>query len=122
MIGGLSKNAEIPEVFDRHSVNLLHGKLTKELAAQYNKFGIQVGLSMAQIETFSRRTESVTDHIYSMLSEWCKMDKPLSDIFDALESEAVGQRALAKELRVKWSDYNSKWQRRVVFPLLSDRR
>ena len=100
--------AEIPAQFNRNSVDLLHRELAKHLAAYYDRFGIQLGLEMAEIDAFAKNTASVTDHLRSTLVEWVKSDRPLNNVFEALESESVRERALAKELREKWSSYNSK--------------
>ena len=112
-------NSDIPATFEEGSVNLLHGKLSNHLAANYHSFGIQLGFTLVEIGAFAKHKVPVKDKLESMLNEWVLANKPLSDVYTALESGAVDRNRLAKDLREEWSNYTSKLQSIIIFLSLS---
>ena len=99
-------NSDIPATFEEGSVNLLHGKLSNHLAANYHSFGIQLGFTLDEIGAFAKHKVPVKDKLESMLNEW-------------VESGAVDRDRLAKDLREEWSNYTSKVQSIIIFLSLS---
>ena len=81
----------------------IFSKLSNHLAANYHSFGIQLGFTLNEISSFAKHKVPVKDKLESMLNEWVLANKPLSDVYTALESGAVGQNRLANDLREEWS-------------------
>lgn len=100
----------IPEKLTIDSLNILHKKLTKKLAAHYQDIGIQLGLEMCEIKALSLKDVDVTENFRKMLDKWINKCEErdgadiLRRILQALESEAVNQVALANKLRKQWKD------------------
>ncbi|CAI8045240.1 hypothetical protein GBAR_LOCUS25044, partial [Geodia barretti] len=108
----IENNTEIPDQLTIENHSLLHDTLTKALAHKFQELGVQLDLELSQIQALSYRRVDMSEHLHKMLERWMsegqwssdERAEPLRRICEALESDCVRQRRLARELREKWKD------------------
>lgn len=107
--------ADIPSKLSIDNLNIVHEQLTKAVACKYKAFGMQLDLEYSQIEALEHRNGKVIENFLGMMEKWKNegnwTDGPeaLEKVFEALESNSVGQKALARDLRKKWKDHSRKF-------------
>ena len=93
---------DIPDVFDKSSLGILTSSLN-DTAANYNTFGVMLGVRHNKIKAIENRVVDVKIYLCQMLEKWRESKNPqLTDILKAIRCPTICNMRLARELEKKW--------------------
>lgn len=92
----------VPDNFDMTHFGLLCSKLN-DITAQYDDFGIQLGIDIGTIEKFEKKVVDVKTYLSNMLHMWYRENKPLKGIIEAIRCP-INNKRLANKLENEWKE------------------
>ena len=86
------------EDFTVDDLGLLTEKLS-DVSSRWRQLGIQLGISMNDLDGFQERGTDVEHYLSKTLDIWLRLNKPTSVLIEALRSGTVRHGNLADQLR-----------------------
>ena len=93
---------DIPSDLDISSLGILTSSLN-DTAANYNTFGVMLGVRHNNIKAIENRVVNVKIYLRQMLEKWRESKNPqLTDIIKAIRGPTIGRITFAEKLEKKW--------------------